>query len=575
MKAIYKILFFCSIHICFVSIHGMLNLPTKRLKDFRLLKPLSQQRLVQTQKPQTLTLSPVWLQDTFSGLKPIAKHYWNELSVFSYKNVWSNYFAFNPESATKLLEKTWETNPQLAENLGLFIFQRMAKDKEKYITYEMGQCLAQIVKIFVLNEKDVPEDILEFIVLNDKSGFGFGRLNNMKLELFYSAKEKELLKTKFFKRLIPILKKYKELYIKREMMMVNLIRLFEGMDDPDFLEVIFGLDNNYAQTPSYRHLQNNYGGLSMSVSDLIPGYGYMVGRLFNPNFIHMIQQIIYKEKELIDAGYEVFYHGRRWANGFLSDMYGMLYSYKSGKELNDFIFTQLDDPALGKVSEKFYAAETEKRERLIKEGNPYNSKKHSFGIINRASLLFLNKFLFGNMHNLGSSSLFYALLGINVGKIDFPIKEIFNMFGCDDAYQEFAQQLKDLRQEYNSLTGYGEMLQIAVPKKNVDECIYYTRSGGPKEEFVSEADEITTDINVILESLDKNPRDIVEFVLVETRDKFGGLNPESGIKVFSYNAVDPKKMAAFKEKEKELFERIKEWMWQKKRRVELEQRARE
>jgi hypothetical protein len=49
-------------------------------------------------------------------------------------------------------------------------------------------------------------------------------------------------------------------------------------------------------------------------------------------------------------------------------------------------------------------------------------------------------------------------------------------------------------------------------------------------------------------------------VLVETRDKLGGLNPESGIKVFSYNTVEPAKWAAFKEKEKALFDRIQDWM---------------
>ncbi len=64
--------------------------------------------------------------------------------------------------------------------------------------------------------------------------------------------------------------------------------------------------------------------------------------------------------------------------------------------------------------------------------------------------------------------------------------------------------------------------------------------------------------------MDKNPQDIAEFVLVETRDKLGGLNPESGIKVFSYNTVDPAIWTAFKEKEKALFDRIQDWMRKQK-----------
>ena len=154
-----------------------------------------------------------------------------------------------------------------------------------------------------------------------------------------------------------------------------------------------------------------------------------------------------------------------------------------------------------------------------------------------------------------------------MGEIAFTTEEIFNMFGLNDAYQAFADELKQLQEEHDNLSKYGEMLQVAIPKDNVDKSVYYTTSGGPKKEFISTGDGekvTTTDIKTILADLDKNPQDIAEFVLVETRDKLGGLNPESGIKVFSYNVVDPAVWTAFKEKEKALFERIKDWMSKKK-----------
>jgi hypothetical protein len=65
----------------------------------------------------------------------------------------------------------------------------------------------------------------------------------------------------------------------------------------------------------------------------------------------------------------------------------------------------------------------------------------------------------------------------------------------------------------------------------------------------------TTDIKIISQELDRDPKANVEFVLINTRDEFGGLNPDY-IKVFSYDLVDPDKMAAFKEEEKSEFAAI-------------------
>jgi hypothetical protein len=334
-----------------------------------------------------------------------------------------------------------------------------------------------------------------------------------------------------------------------------------------FMEIRLGINNNLAQIPSVKHLR-------MGFEDSRISGDWLLVLLDNPYFAPMVQQILHKEKELIDQNYEVFYHARRWQYGFLTDVYDMLYEYKSGKELHDFMFTQLDDPVVGKVSDKFYVAETEIRKRLMKEGNPYDSNNNSFGRVNRQRLLFLNKFLFGNLRNLGSCSMYYFLRNANIGDITFSVKEIFNMFGLNDAYQAFADELQQLQKEHNTLSKYGEMLQIAIPKDNVDKSVYHTEPGGPTLEFALTGDgekTTTTDIKTILADLDKNPQDIAEFVLVETRDKLGGLNPESGIKVFSYNTVEPAKLTAFKEKEKALFERIQNWM----RKQKQDQAARE
>jgi len=365
-----------------------------------------------------------------------------------------------------------------------------------------------------------------------------------------------------FRKFIHIVKQNRDLFLNSKDGLAWILRYIPG---PDFLEIVFDIDSSYNQTPSYRHLQRYKYELNESVFHAI----------FSDHNVQLniIHKAIDKEKELMASGYVVMYHARSWKYGFLSDIYALLYEYKSGKKLKDFIFTHLDDPVLGRVSERFYASEKEKRERLIKEGNPYDSKTHVLGSANRNSLLFLNKFLFGNLTKLGSCSMYYVLANHNMGEVDFSLAELFNMFGCSDVYRAFKLELDALQVEYANLTQYGQLLQIAVPEKNVDTCIYYTTSGGPKKEYeryvavrdkngsiINHNLQATTDTKAIVKAFDKNPQDVGEFVLINTRDQFGGLNPESGIKVFSYNAVDPEKWSLFEEKKHALFARIVEWM---------------
>lgn len=384
----------------------------------------------------------------------------------------------------------------------------------------------------------------------------------------------------------PELKKYVNDLIKQHKN--NYLQSKDGIDclaktlgSRDFIEAILGIDSSLAEIPSYKHLQKFYLDLNKinevtilndpSLSNQID----LIAIVNNPYLINMIQKSMLHEKELINLGYEVFYHGRRWKWGFLSDIYNMLYSYKSQKELKDFIFTNLDDPVLGNISEQFFMSEKTSREQLLKEGNPSSATTHR-------SLLFLNKFLFGNLNFEFSSSISYMMSNYDQGKLSLSIKEVFNMFGRSDAYQAFEDKLLTLQEDYNKLTRYGELLQIAIPKDTVNKCVYYTTNCGPKISFskTSYLKHIpcineTTDVKLILKDLDTNPRDETEFALINTRDKFGGLNPESGIKMFSYNAVDPEKWTTFKNKEKDLFNQIKEWMQQKNRKKEQIKMARE
>lgn len=65
-----------------------------------------------------------------------------------------------------------------------------------------------------------------------------------------------------------------------------------------------------------------------------------------------------------------------------------------------------------------------------------------------------------------------------------------------------------------------------------------------------------------METLENNPENIkntdeIEFCVPMTYDKKGALNPESGIKIFAFNAADQEKLRAYYVCQQELFSQIK------------------
>jgi hypothetical protein len=290
----------------------------------------------------------------------------------------------------------------------------------------------------------------------------------------------------------------------------------------------------------------------------------------------MIQDVMRKENDFINNGYEVFYHGRHWKYEFLSDVYGMLYSYKSGESLKDFIFMQIDDPVIGKIQDKFFESEQKTRENILEKGN-YSSLSIGSSMGEGSRVLYLSKFAFGNLKELGSNPMFYVLNNKNMADVKISVREIFGMFGYSDIYDQFKNELYNLEKEHQKLTEYGELLQIAVPKNNLDKCINYVELGGSGKKESLDTPEFGSieDIKKIVEHTNEYSEDSAEFNLIMTRDAFGGLNPKSGIKVRSCNIAHSEKMAAFKEKEKQLFDKIREACKEKNKKEKLAAAERE
>lgn len=254
-------------------------------------------------------------------------------------------------------------------------------------------------------------------------------------------------------------------------------------------------------------------------------------------------------------------------NGFLSDIYMMLHSYKSGKNPKNFRFLHFDDPLFGTISQSFFESEENTRERLVSKGTlaAYDTQLSEALGVGR-SALFLAKYLFGNLSAPGCSPLALMLNNYNWGKELLSetgeklltVKEIFRMFGYLDVYKECEQELLRLQEKYQNLSPYGQLIQIAIPKENLSKWVYHSKLGhhAQKEKFVLSNGKITDDMDIISEDVNKNPKRNFECVLVMARGKGGPFDPESGMEMFTYDLVEPEKMAEFKEEEKQLFDRI-------------------
>ncbi len=342
--------------------------------------------------------------------------------------------------------------------------------------------------------------------------------------------------------LVDSIKGEKDVYVQQ----LTFLILLEVLEGSPFLELVLGIDGRYSQTPSYRHLKKYYHYLK--------DWDNNIESILNPVFTNMIQELMRNEKELIDNGFEVVYHGRNFEYHFLSYIYKKLYSYKSGEDLKDFIFTHLDDPVLGKVSEFFLKSEQEARERLLAQGNllPTSGENTLESFLGKGSpILFLSKYAFGNLTVPGCNSMYLMLQNKNWGEITITTQEVFSMFGYKDIYDKYEKELSRLKSEHKSLSKHGELLQIAIPKNDVDKYIYHTKIGvhGPREKFAIPGIGETDDTKVIVDDVDKNPVDPIEFALVNTRDT-------KRTKVSSHTLVRPIAMEIFEEKLSRLFDEI-------------------
>ncbi len=287
-------------------------------------------------------------------------------------------------------------------------------------------------------------------------------------------------------------------------------------------------------------------------------FSFIRSDAFSSNFLSMLDRTFRKEVELEKSGYIAFKHGQRWGYGLSEKWFTTLWAITKEKSITDFIFLHVKPL----VKDENLTDETEMRERLLMSGRSSND--------DRQHLLFMNYALFGNTGNLGNSSVGYAAGNDNVGSINISLKNVFNYLGHKYIYKKYEKQLQELEQEYKGLSKYGSMVVIGVPEDKLADSVYLATDFGQKVkmyiEGIGETDDIKTIIVALRYALPERIKnsDLLQFVLIMTQDKHGGLNPESGIKVHLFDAADPEKLAVFRKKESLLLEQIKQEVEQEK-----------
>jgi len=264
-------------------------------------------------------------------------------------------------------------------------------------------------------------------------------------------------------------------------------------------------------------------------------------------FASMIDQITLKERELDLGGYVSFVHAQRWHYRIIEQWYTKLWETYSQKSAGEFLFIHCTKPCRDEAQLK---KEKKLRNHILKHGREPNT---------REKLLFLNYAFFGNENNNGSSSSHYFIHNSNVHPIHLYLKDVFDLLDYGSYYQKYKDELEELEDEHDSLCSYGQVLLIGVPKVILPECVFFAKQCGYKDTTYIPGHGYIDDINIIIDTLRTNPGSItdsnrIEFCLILTDDM---LTPDTGIKVYTYNAADPTIIAEFDKKSNELFERIK------------------
>ena len=253
-------------------------------------------------------------------------------------------------------------------------------------------------------------------------------------------------------------------------------------------------------------------------------------------------EIIAKEKILDSQGYYTFLHGQKNSFYFPLKLHTFLFSAVQGKKVDDFILTRI-------IQMPLTVQQQQREEELIKERWLWETQDG----------LFMNYALFANHTFSGSNSAHYIAHNTNASpSIRFSAQDVLAKHNLTSVYNVFKTELDALENEYKSLSSKGNTLLIAVPKRDVNKYVYATTHHN------GYAKGIRHDVDTVLEQL-RSDQDIdfdrnhIEFCLLMAH-KDGGLDPDTGIKIFPIVTGNKEKLRTLEEKTNALFERMKPYI---------------
>lgn len=292
------------------------------------------------------------------------------------------------------------------------------------------------------------------------------------------------------------------------------------------------------------HLKNN---VKVLASGLVRKY------LETPELRNLWEAINYKEYQLHED-YYTFVHGQKNQLYWPEKLYTFLWSKRYKKPVKDFLFAHVK-PALDPSCD---ASGEEERHRVFLLNNRKFAHKET--IYKR--ILFMNYALFANdgWHGNNSAYLISQNFSWNHAGVFLKAADVCDLLGYARIYEEFAPEIEELASGYKNLSVFGNALLIAVPKNDIQHYVFLTDDNGRRRSIYIEGIGKTDDIKIIMEAIINTPEklktsDLLQFGLVMFH-KNGGLDPETGIKVFPFITGDQDKIAMFNRKEEILFEKI-------------------
>ena len=268
----------------------------------------------------------------------------------------------------------------------------------------------------------------------------------------------------------------------------------------------------------------------------------------------LIDTILNQEKALAETHY-VFYHAQQGDFRVLQDITKELMARMHLKGFSEFAYLRSPSNCFDNKEgvEEFLDSS---KDRIAKDCC------FDHGTDMRKKLVSVNISLFGNYANkdCGESTFQFFLKSSNIGY--FCKKELIKAFFIEhDFNPAFIEKIVDMHKLIK--TTEGNLLQIFIPKNQVDKCAYLSHAYGIpyKTQVVADCYDITkkrhTKIAPLLEAYKISSALFssgVQARLLITSDTL--LNPDSDIKIVSYSSASEKALKQYKERIEQLATQI-------------------